>query len=198
MLSDKSYAKYFGENLLEELLHLDEELQQARANKIDPLVEEELERSLDVALSEADNEVQTILNEAKKPNKFHVYSAFGGKKLSSHQTEAAAHKAAEKHSHKQPVHVWTADGGEFGMGKPVAHYHMGTKTVVEKFEQEIDKLIETEIGKRKPGCPDCGAPVKHLSFYPYDFGRDSQTGYSDSGEGYHCRKCGSKGDAADV
>lgn len=46
-------------------------------------------------------------------------------------------------------------------------------------------------------CPDCGSD-KHLSFHDYDYGRDSETGYSDSGERYHCHKCGSKGDADDT
>jgi hypothetical protein len=208
MLSDKSYAKFFGEGLLEEIFHLDEELTQAIANKQDPSVEEELERSLEVALSEAEVEGTNILNEAKKSKpKFHVYSAFGGSLLSSHHSESAAHKAAAEHSHKQPVHVWTAEGGEMGMGKPIAHYNKGEKTVYEDFERGIDAMIEAEIGtmpnKRKgktkgPSCPDCGAHVKHLSIRPYDFGRDSDTGYHDAGERYHCSKCGGSGDASDV
>ena len=148
MLSDKSYAKFFGENLLEEIFHLDEELAQAVANKEDPLVEQELEHSLDVAISEAEEEATKILSEAKKkkPIKFHVYSAFGGAKLSSHPSEAEAHKAASKASHKQPVHIWTAEGGDLGMGKPVAHYHNGVKTVYEDFERGLDTMMEAEIG----------------------------------------------------
>jgi hypothetical protein len=75
MLSDKSYARYFGQSLLEEILHLDEELSQAIANKQDPAVEEELERSLDVALSDADVVAKNILEEVKKP-KVHVKSEY--------------------------------------------------------------------------------------------------------------------------
>ena len=209
MLDKTSYAKFFGETLLEEIFHLDQVLAQAVANKEDPLVEQELEHSLDIAISEAEEEATKILTEAKakKPIKFHVYSAFGGVKLSSHHSESAAHKAAAEHSHKQPVHVWTAEGGEMGMGKPIAHYNKGEKTVYEDFERGIDAMIEAEIGtmpnKRKgktkgPSCPDCGAHVKHLSIHPYDFGQDSETGYKDAGERYHCSKCGGSGDASDV
>jgi hypothetical protein len=197
MLSDRSYAKYFGKSLMEDIMHLDEELHQAILNREDPLVEEELERSLDVALSEANDHAQTILDEAKKPKKFHVYSAFGGKKLSSHQTEAAAHKAASTHSNKQPVHVWTGDGGEFGMGKPIAHYHQGKKSVVEDFfERDVQSLMEKEL--REPSCPECGAGSEHLTVHPYDHGREAGTGYHDAGERYKCHKCGSSGDADDV
>ena len=144
MLSAKSYAKFFGESLLEEIFHLDEELTQVIANKKDPLVEEELENSMDIALTEAEEEAQKILDEAKKPN-YHVYSAFGGKKLSSHSTERAAHKAAFKHSMKYPVHVWSAKGGEFGVGKPIAHWNEGKKTVYEHYENEMHSMMETEL-----------------------------------------------------
>ena len=204
MLSDKSYAKFFGDGLLEEIFHLDEELTQAVANKQDPAVEDELEHSLDVALSEAEVEGTNILIEAKKPN-FHVYSAFGGTTLSSHHTAAAAHKAAAKQSHKHPVYIWTAEGGEdqsgWGKGKPVAHYDKGKKTVYEKFELELDAIIhEAEPIKKKSkgGCPDCGAHTRHLTIKPFDFGHDSETGYKDVGERYHCSKCGGSGDADDV
>jgi predicted RNA-binding Zn-ribbon protein involved in translation (DUF1610 family) len=90
------------------------------------------------------------------------------------------------------------------MGKPIAHYHNGKKTVVEDFENDIDRLMETAIGtkpkptKHKPSCPECGAHVKHLTFHPFDFGTDRETGYHDAGERYHCHKCGSNGDADDV
>jgi hypothetical protein len=140
MLSDRSYAKFFGNTLIEEIFHLDEELAQAVANKQDPLVEEELERSMGMALFEQDQ--SPLVTETKQPAKFHVYSAFGGKKLSSHPTESGAHKAATKQSHKQPVHVWTAEGGENGMGKPVAHYHNGVKTQYESFERGVDDLMK--------------------------------------------------------
>jgi len=145
MLSDQAYAKFFGEGLLKEIFHLDEELKQAVAIKQDPAVEEELERSLDVALSEAEVEGNNLLNEAKKKPKFHVYSAFGGTLLSSHHSESAANKAAAKHSHKQPVHIWTAEGGAMGMGKPIAHYHNGEKTVYEDFERGLDAMLEAEL-----------------------------------------------------
>ena len=156
MLSAKSYAKFFGESLLEEIFHLDEELLQVIANKKDPLVEEELENAMDIALVEAETEAQKILDEAK--TNYHVYSAFGGQKLSSHSTEDAAHKAAAKHSMKIPVHVWSAKGGEFGIGKPIAHWDEGKKTVYENYyENEIHSMMETalamsedEIQKTKP------------------------------------------------
>ena len=140
MLSNNSYAKFFGETLLEEIFHLDEELTQAVAISKDPTVEDELEHSLDVALTEADTEGTKLFTEAKKP-KYHVYSAYGGTKLSSHHSLAAAHKAAVKHSQKQPVHVWTATGGELGMGKPISHYHKGVQTVYEKFEYDLDVMM---------------------------------------------------------
>jgi hypothetical protein len=73
MLSDKSYARYFGQNLLEEILHLDEELTQAVINKEDPAVEEELERSLDVALSDADAVAKDILEEVRVSRKPKVH-----------------------------------------------------------------------------------------------------------------------------
>lgn len=149
MLSERSYAKFFGENLLEEIFRLDEELTLAIAVQQDPLVEEELEHSLDIAIADADL-TPTVLEEAKKDPKFHVYSAFGGTKLSSHTTEDAAHKSASKHSMKQPVHVWTADGGENGMGKPIAHWHQGKKTVYEDFERGLDAMMEAELGETKP------------------------------------------------
>lgn len=66
MLSNKAYAKFFGQSLMEEILRLDEELKQAVANKTDPVLEEELEHSLDVALSEADI-AMNILEDIKKP-----------------------------------------------------------------------------------------------------------------------------------
>jgi hypothetical protein len=149
MLSNSYYAKFFGDALLKEIFHLDEELTQAIATKQDPVVEDELEHSLDVALSEADVEGTKLLSEAKKP-KYHVYSAYGGTRLSSHHSLAAAHKAAVKHSDKQPVHVWTATGGELGMGKPVAHYSNGKKTVFEdvKFEKDLDSMMKLIIGNQ--------------------------------------------------
>jgi hypothetical protein len=153
MLSAKSYAKFFGESLLEEIFHLDEELSQVIANKKDPLVEEELENSMDIALAEAETEAQKILDEAKKSN-FHVYSAFGGQKLSSHSTEDAAHKAAAKHSMKQPVHVWTDKGGEFGMGKAIAHWNEGKKTVTEDWETKMHSMMEKELGIKEDELPE--------------------------------------------
>jgi len=136
MLSTRHYAKYFGENLLKDIFHLDAELQQARANKQDPLVEEELERSMEAALSEAELTGEQILEDAKKP-KYHVYSVLGGACLSSHTTESAAHKSAANLSYKQPVHVWEADGEEIKI--PIARYHNGH--IVESFEASIHDIM---------------------------------------------------------
>lgn len=38
------------------------------------------------------------------------------------------------------------------------------------------------------GCPECGS--FDIRVEPFDFGRDSETGYSDSGERHICRACG--------
>lgn len=146
MLSDKSYAKFFGESLLEEIFHLDEELTQAVATMEDPAVEDELEHSLDVALSEAEVEGTKIINEAvKRKPKFHVSSSFGGARLSAHHTEAAAHKAAAKHSVRQPVDIWSNHGGAFGIGKVVAHYNNGVKSVYEDYETNMDDMMVREL-----------------------------------------------------
>ena len=45
-------------------------------------------------------------------------------------------------------------------------------------------------------CPHCLS--ENLEYESYDFGSDSETGYSDSGERYHCRDCGATGDVEDA
>ena len=45
-------------------------------------------------------------------------------------------------------------------------------------------------------CPHCLS--EKLEYEAYDFGSDSETGYSDSGERYHCRDCGATGDVEDA
>ena len=41
-----------------------------------------------------------------------------------------------------------------------------------------------------PACPECGCD--DLRVEPFDFGRDPETGYCDSGEVAICRRCGAK------
>jgi hypothetical protein len=45
-------------------------------------------------------------------------------------------------------------------------------------------------------CPECGNP--RVVITPYDYGRYSQTGYSDAGERFACDACGAAGDADDL
>ena len=45
-------------------------------------------------------------------------------------------------------------------------------------------------------CPHCLS--ENLEYESYDFGSDSETGYSDSGERYRCRDCRATGDAEDT
>lgn len=61
-------------------------------------------------------------------------------------------------------------------------------------KHHLGKFAEEEI-QESASCPDCGSGK--VSFHPYDFGKESQTGYHDAGERYTCGKCGSKGDAED-
>jgi hypothetical protein len=53
-------------------------------------------------------------------------------------------------------------------------------------------LLERAEG---PQCPECGSDDFYVQ--PYDFGRDNETGYSDSGERGICRKCGCNSDIGD-
>jgi hypothetical protein len=92
------------------------------------------------------------------------------------------------------------------------HQHVGWDNMVKKLEGE-GKSAESAAKiagaiKAKgphaneseeeggPSCPDCGS--SDVSFHPYDFGKDSGTGYHDAGERYHCHGCGSKGDGDDA
>lgn len=61
-----------------------------------------------------------------------------------------------------------------------------------KYKPKFDMTEETDHD-----CPNCGS-ADHLNFHQFDHGTDRETGYSDSGEGFHCGNCGEKGHADDT
>lgn len=56
------------------------------------------------------------------------------------------------------------------------------------YSQARQEAHDRPMPHLKHGCPECGS--FDIRVEPFDFGRDSETGYSDSGERHICCACG--------
>lgn len=59
---------------------------------------------------------------------YKVYTSFGGRLLATANDLQEVRSIAISESIHQPVDVWTATGGMFGMGQPLEHYMDGLST----------------------------------------------------------------------
>jgi hypothetical protein len=85
----------------------------------------------------------------------------------------------------------------------------------QRFDEAVEPAVHQVLGKHgykhteggdwdryehpdsSHNCPNCGS-ADHLTFHPYDFGHDRETGYHDAGEGFKCHNCGHRGDIEDA
>jgi hypothetical protein len=131
------------------------------------------------------------------------------------------------YNNNQRMGVRIAQGMAFEAAKQMCESYIEEKHIgFKKLQGQLEKqghskesagAIAASIGRKKYGakamashkplgesedehsCPSCGSS-EHLSFHPYDFGHDRETGYSDSGERFKCHgpNCGAEGDAEDT
>ncbi|MDE2103733.1 MAG: hypothetical protein KGL39_41230 [Patescibacteria group bacterium] len=92
--------------------------------------------------------------------------------------------------------------GEFHIIPACAHCHKPKGIVMGERDEATRRwnLIDPDTICCDPAnewtCPECGSD--NVDTAPYDYGTDSETGYSDSGEQFFCLACGAKGDADDI